>query len=196
MRSRREEEPGRFSLKGIQDRKIGLIRAGAGRFALRVNEAAVALGIPADDLETVLLGEGKAFVVAPSADRTCLVFSVEETWQGRDIWQEVLGSLGKGRSETGLRKTRYLGLFYVCKAIWEGHGIGLRRMTVGENAPQELKEIVQFAQAGGKAEVMEDVGLLDLRAMASVVFLTLPQGTREEIRGDGHSPEFILRQRL
>lgn len=185
-----------MGLKDIQDRKIGLIRAMAGQFTLNVARSAMALGIPADNLETVLLGERKAFVVAPSADMTSLVFSVEEMWAGRDIWQEVLGSLGRGRSETGSRRVQYLGLFYACKAIWERQGIGLRSMSVEEDDPRELKEIVQFAQEGGKSEVMEEVGLLDLRAIASVVFLTIPKGIREELRNDGRSPEFILAQRL
>lgn len=193
-RSRQEDEP--ISLKDLQARKAGLIRGERGNFSLSLAEAAKTISTPIEALEN-LIARSQAFVVYPDPTGERLVFSVSDWWPEKDLWKEVvLASICRGRSALAQVKGHYLSLFTAAKLIWEANGKNLKDLQIDENSPPELLALIDFARQGGHSQVLEETDLADLQAIATILFFSLPEGTRRALSGDSQSPEFILTQRL
>ena len=182
------------ALKIIQEEKRALIRAAEGEIEMDLSQACLALGVSTVDFSS-LFEKGKGIVVLPgSSEETAVIRIVEgKIYPGRKLWQEVLGSLERGRSELGRRKDLYKCLFLASKIIGEAGGTGFDDLSVSSDTPEELTTMIKFAQEGGDVEVL-DVDLVTLQAMAAVVYLGLPLGTRNEFEAQRESPKFLIAQ--
>lgn len=88
-----------------------------GKVIVPFSQAALAFGVSINKLQD-LAGEHKALIIFPREDgmvEVSLKSSVAD-WR-KDLWEEMISSLGRGRSKTDLTKKIYLDLAY--KLQWD-----------------------------------------------------------------------------
>lgn len=177
----------RTGLGEIQEEKRILFEEG-GKLQLSLGEASLALGIPQHLLRETFLSAGHILLVKGEDER--IIFRLEKG-ENRDLWQEVLESLGKGRKDTATIKNRYHGLFTASKMISEGKGQNLADLEALEQKPPFLEELINFAKAGGDPAISE-IDLENLHSLAILDFLSLPEGIQKELEDKGSSPKYLL----
>lgn len=180
------------TLQQIQEDKRRLFAIGEGEFTLRLPAAALALSISEELLDKVLIQQGKGLEVRATADGV-VIFSLQDMYPERDLWDEVLRTLRVGRSQLGDARDLYEMLFVVCKSLVAGRGDRLASLAMKDDIPLEITSVINFLRQKGNVRCL-DVEMADLQQMAMIAFLGLPKGAREELKHQARSPEFLMVQ--
>lgn len=183
----------RKELKKIHGKKRLLLERGYGKIIYDdLTQAAFAFQVSRDILARTLMERGRRLIISasPTGKVSLTVETVGKPDLERDLWDEVLTSLARGRSDTRKKKEIYESLFLACKQIGEAEGLHLGELPITQDTPQTLVKLIKFAQEGGSVG-KESTELVDLEVLASIVFATLPPGTQKELQSDGRSPDFM-----
>ena len=83
-----------------------------GEVVIGLSLASLAFGIPQDELSRIMFREGKCLVIEgmSTGDRVRISLSDSPPERQRDLWQEMIASLERGRSDVYLTKRAYTDL--------------------------------------------------------------------------------------
>lgn len=161
-----------------------------------LSEAALGLGLSVKALQR--LGErGSSIVITVINGQVEMELKPPGIEDSRDLWEETLATLERGRSEHGRLLDLYKCLFLTSKLVRGGEAEIAASLPSPRELPdlgEEGQRLAQILEAGRTKDGLLAFDLQTLEAIALTTFCFLGRGTQEELKGQGMSPGVLLVQ--